>query len=436
MKKFSFVALAATAVAAAVFTGCKDPDPEPVKVSSVTFTALPSASLEIGDEFTFTVNVLPADAADKSLTWTSSAPAVVSVDQTGKAKALAAGEATVTATANDGSGQKAESRVTVDAPAPEPTLDITAAEGLSLAEVNEIEYSEAVDAGGKPAKELSVTVAASRGIASLKLKLTTVNGIINGALTQMGLADGFDLTRLPAGALDEFFGGGIPSGEAVMTDDPVKLDFSALLPLVAGIPGGIEQFDIDIEVSDAIGTRLAMTEPPRITKSETLKLKFIDDVIVSITGDGIGEEPLEIKASEATGETPVPVVVNVAAPQGIAAFRVKIDSSSAAFTGGLAAFGLGEEVDLANPGEELAGNLAGLGEMGVSLPFGDQIVGKTELTFNVTPFVPVIFMMRAQTAETGDCTADFTLTVIDAKGTETVATVKLKLVDDTAGEGA
>jgi hypothetical protein len=128
-------------------------------------------------------------------------------------------------------------------------------------------------------------------------------------------------------------------------------------------------------------------------------------------------------------------MVGVGAPQGIATFKVKIESSSAAFTAGLAGFGLSEEVDLANPGEELAAKLAGLGEMGVRLPFGDEIAGQTGLEFNITPFIPMIFGVRMQAGETGDCTADFTIVVTDARGSEFGVTVKLILVDDITPTG-
>ena len=61
---------------------------------------------------TLTATVKPADATDPTVTWTSSNPAVATVDETGKVHAVAAGEATITAQAGD---KTATCKVTVTA---------------------------------------------------------------------------------------------------------------------------------------------------------------------------------------------------------------------------------------------------------------------------------------------------------------------------------
>ena len=58
----------------------------------------------------------PEDAANKTVTWTSLAPDVASVDANGKVTALAIGTAKITAAANDGSGVMATCTVTVTRP--------------------------------------------------------------------------------------------------------------------------------------------------------------------------------------------------------------------------------------------------------------------------------------------------------------------------------
>jgi hypothetical protein len=67
-----------------------------------------------GEEETLTFEVLPADAADKSVEWTSSNPEVATVAN-GVVSAVAAGEATITATAKDESGKSGSCAVTVTA---------------------------------------------------------------------------------------------------------------------------------------------------------------------------------------------------------------------------------------------------------------------------------------------------------------------------------
>ena len=73
-------------------------------------------SLSVGRSETLTTAVTPEDAANKTVTWTSLAPDVASVDANGKVTALAAGTAKITAAANDGSGVMATCTVTVTRP--------------------------------------------------------------------------------------------------------------------------------------------------------------------------------------------------------------------------------------------------------------------------------------------------------------------------------
>ena len=86
---------------------------QPKKVSSITLNKS-SINLLIGGSQTLSVtNVSPDDAVDKSVTWSSSATGVATVDPTGKVTAVAEGTATITATANDGSGTTATCTVKV-----------------------------------------------------------------------------------------------------------------------------------------------------------------------------------------------------------------------------------------------------------------------------------------------------------------------------------
>ncbi|MDR3318837.1 MAG: Ig-like domain-containing protein [Clostridiales bacterium] len=81
-------------------------------------------ALEVGQNETLTAEVLPADADDSDVLWSSSDTTVATVDQTGKVTAIAVGTATVTAEANDGGGAQDECAVTVSA-ATEPPVSVT-----------------------------------------------------------------------------------------------------------------------------------------------------------------------------------------------------------------------------------------------------------------------------------------------------------------------
>lgn len=93
----------------------------------------PSLKLNEGEESTLEVVVLPEDATDKSVTFSSNNTECVTVDpQTGLVTAIKAGNATVTAKANDGSGKSAVCAVIVtskDAPGVELESVILSAEG-------------------------------------------------------------------------------------------------------------------------------------------------------------------------------------------------------------------------------------------------------------------------------------------------------------------
>ena len=86
--------------------------PNAVSVESVSLLPNSGAALLIGSILQITATVSPADATDKDLTWTSSNPAVATVNTLGEVTALSAGTTIITATTNDG-GKTATLDVTV-----------------------------------------------------------------------------------------------------------------------------------------------------------------------------------------------------------------------------------------------------------------------------------------------------------------------------------
>ena len=83
-------------------------------VVSIGIDGLPSENIYIGNTFQLTAKILPIDASDKKITWSSSNTAVASVDADGVVTAVAKGDAVVTATAADGSGVTATVSVKVN----------------------------------------------------------------------------------------------------------------------------------------------------------------------------------------------------------------------------------------------------------------------------------------------------------------------------------
>jgi|GEM_PF-1392453 hypothetical protein len=73
-----------------------------IKVTGISLDAA-SVDLPLSQTRQLTATISPANAANKAVTWTSSAPAVASVSSSGLVTALALGHATITATSTDGS---------------------------------------------------------------------------------------------------------------------------------------------------------------------------------------------------------------------------------------------------------------------------------------------------------------------------------------------
>ena len=92
----------------------------PVHPTSVTLNRT-SLNLQIGGTDTLTATVLPANAVDKSVTWSSSSNAIATVNSSGLVTGVAAGTATVTATTVDG-GKTAACTVTVTSTQPSGNL--------------------------------------------------------------------------------------------------------------------------------------------------------------------------------------------------------------------------------------------------------------------------------------------------------------------------
>ena len=106
---------------------------ENVKLASATVavtgvTVAPAAlTLEVGQTGALTATVTPTTATNKAVTWTSSAPAIATVDASGTVKGIAPGTATITVKTADG-GKTATCAITVKA-AVAPAVKVT---GITL----------------------------------------------------------------------------------------------------------------------------------------------------------------------------------------------------------------------------------------------------------------------------------------------------------------
>ena len=84
-----------------------------VKATSITLSQTSIVDATVGQQITLTATVLPENATDKSVTWSSSNTGVATVDAAGNVSILAEGSAVITATTNDGTNLSATCAITV-----------------------------------------------------------------------------------------------------------------------------------------------------------------------------------------------------------------------------------------------------------------------------------------------------------------------------------
>ncbi|WP_295959620.1 Ig domain-containing protein [uncultured Alistipes sp.] len=118
MKNFIYLFLSGVLA----FASCSKDDPAPVEVGEVKLNKT-TLTLAVGEEQPLTATVLPDNAENKTLTWSSSDTKIATVSDAGLVKAVAVGSATITARAG---GRSATCTVTVEPIAVESvTLDRT-----------------------------------------------------------------------------------------------------------------------------------------------------------------------------------------------------------------------------------------------------------------------------------------------------------------------
>ncbi|MCL2879507.1 MAG: Ig-like domain-containing protein, partial [Treponema sp.] len=120
-------------------------DEDPVPVESVSINS-GDLNLKIGTGILLNVIVLPDDAGNKNVRWTSGNTDLVSVTQEGYISAVAVGTTTITATARDGSGVSGSINVTVkpensgpDNPEQGAVIDPPAPGTITAGDINIIE---------------------------------------------------------------------------------------------------------------------------------------------------------------------------------------------------------------------------------------------------------------------------------------------------------
>ena len=101
-----YAVLSTTIHGSQIYIDVYEPESVPVAVSSITIDPMVIDKAVVGDKIQLEATVLPENADDKTVTWSSSNENAATVDADGLVTITAPGTAVITATANDGSGVK------------------------------------------------------------------------------------------------------------------------------------------------------------------------------------------------------------------------------------------------------------------------------------------------------------------------------------------
>ena len=167
-------------------------EPSIIHVTSVSLNET-TLNIETGDRYSLTATVLPSDADDKSVSWSSSNENVVTVTNKGKITAIGAGQAIITVTTADG-GLTASCTVNV-------TQKIVPVTGIKL-NYNELELS----VGGS--ESLVATVLPTNATNKEVIWSSTNEAVVtvdeNGLVNAVGAGDAIIVVKSVDGGYQDF----------------------------------------------------------------------------------------------------------------------------------------------------------------------------------------------------------------------------------------
>ena len=167
-------------------------EPSIIHVTSVSLNET-TLNIETGDRYTLLATVLPSDASDKSVNWSSNNESVVTVTSKGKITALSAGQAIITVTTTDG-GLTASCTVNV-------TQKVVPVNGVSL-NYSELELSVG-DNENLIAKVLP-TNATNKEVIYSSTNEAVVTVDENGLVSAVGVGDAIIVVETVDGGYQDF----------------------------------------------------------------------------------------------------------------------------------------------------------------------------------------------------------------------------------------
>ena len=311
-------------------------------------------------------------------------------------------------------------------PLPEPVV-IELSEGLVF-DTPMVLYLGANNLGNReplPAG-MTMTLKVPNGINVLNLKVSSSNTTNCGTLFNTstgpngGIANGIDLFADPIGIARNYVNNymGITTGEQLRGTTEYVLDITNMIGnyyqtrMISGSSPAMSTWDITLTGGDAKGNILTKQVRFELKKEN----KPVSDFKLDITGDGIAA-PKVLSAQNILDGATVSVLIEASA--GIKGLSVSMSSTNGDFDGVVRGL---SPLDLSVETSPILEQLAGLG---VSLPHGSDVVGKTSVTFDISEFLSLM----TNFLYAGDFTSNFELTVTDNEDRVITKTIVLTITE-------
>ena len=240
----------------------------PVPVASINVTPATKTLTAVNATQAMAAEVLPTNATNKSVTWSSSKPAVAKVDaSTGVVTALTNGSANIIATAADGSGKTGQGVITVNIPVPVTAIDVTPKD-QTLTTLNATKQMAAAITPSDATNKNVIWSSSAPEIAKVDANTGIVTALTNGTANIIATAaDGSDVT----------------GQTSVIVNIPVPVSSVSLTPKTTELSlSGTKTVQLVPEVLPAKATNKSVT----YSADEPTKVSISDDGLVTALEEG------------------------------------------------------------------------------------------------------------------------------------------------------
>lgn len=240
----------------------------PVPVASINVTPATKTLTAVNATQAMAAEVLPTNATNKSVTWSSSKPAVAKVDaSTGVVTALTNGSANIIATAADGSGKTGQGVITVNIPVPVTAIDVTPKD-QTLTTLNATKQMAAAITPSDATNKNVIWSSSAPEIAKVDANTGIVTALTNGTANIIATAaDGSDVT----------------GQTSVIVNIPVPVSSVSLTPKTTELSlSGTKTVQLVPEVLPAKATNKSVT----YSADKPTKVSISDDGLVTALEEG------------------------------------------------------------------------------------------------------------------------------------------------------